>query len=164
MTDTMTRDKIRRLIIQPMIDRGWTGPKGASLDAVTGDYMRLLGRYPDQVLIKAFDSVLADHKWNSWPQVSLFVAACDRHYDAPKDMDDKPADYDRIVRSRKAHEYVTARLAVNNGALLDRAFKAWCWVESKRFLFERACTCLREGREPHVGNEEIEEFFARDAA
>lgn len=149
-----------RVIVQPMRERGWTEPEKGKVDVIIEDYVRLLGKYPEPVLVKAFDRVLAEHKWNSWPKVSTFVAACDQHYDAPKSSEGKPADYDRIARSRKAHAYVTARLAVNGGALLDRAFQAWCWVELKRFLFRRACESLRAGQEPHVGNAEIEAFFA----
>lgn len=161
MSELNTREKIKRLIIQPMIDRGWTGPEIGKLGAVTDDYIRLLGKYPEPVLSRAFDKVLGEHKWNNWPKVASFVAACDEIYTAPQAKDGRPSDYDRIDRSRKAWAYVDARMAANDHELLNRCFKHICWKEMREFLFRRACEDLRAGRQPHISHAEVDEEIAR---
>ena len=158
--DTFSREKVMRCIIQPMRDRGWTPPTEGSLDVVIEDFVRLLARFPEETLARAFDEVLVKHRWKSWPPVGSFVEACqERHASGPQAVSsDEQA---RIDRSRIAHDYAWRRELADGGAIQIRAMKGLYIRELRTFLFQRACEDLRDGREPYIPQAEMDHEIQR---
>lgn len=155
--------RIDRLLIKPMMDRGWMPPKGASVDVLATDYSEALAKYPDPVVSAAFRNLVRSHKYRTWPTVSEFLEAARDHYVEPH----KPGDNSKLVayaRSRRAWAYVEARETADGGSLIMRGFHEGCRVELRDWLFDRACRDLRAGKEPHIPNDEVERFFSDRSA
>jgi hypothetical protein len=154
------REKVMRCIIQPMRDRGWTPPTDGSLDVVIEDFVRLLGRYPEDMLSRAFDEVLVKHRWKSWPLVGSFVEACQERREGGSPIVSSD-EQDRIDRSRKAIDYAKRRELADGGATQIRAMKGLYIRELRAFLFQRACDDLRAGRDPYIPQAEFDHEIQR---
>jgi len=155
MTNIFALDAVQRCIIQPMIDRGWTAPKG-NQKVIIGDYADILKRFPAEVLTKGFRAVLETHKYRNWPSPAVFLEACKQfYYDEPEPVS---VEYlSDIQRTQAAGEYVERRLAAGNWKLLVQGIQGWFLPQLRKYLFDQACDCLRRGEEIHVPEWKLEE-------
>lgn len=150
------REKIRRLIFEPLEGRG-EPPRGWTTEQLLADYVLALARYPETVLEAAAAKVRAARTRTTWPLAGDYQAACDELMvdEVAPDLSSKD-DAGRTRRSRAAWDYVSGRFAAANHTLWFRALTAGVGDGLRRWMFDRACEQLRAGNDPVIREAEVE--------
>tara|TARA_R110000823_G_scaffold69922_8_gene161678 strand:+ start:1513 stop:2064 length:552 start_codon:yes stop_codon:yes gene_type:complete len=133
------KDRVKRLIIQPMQERGWKAPDG-NLEVIIGDYVDDLKNFSEDILRQAFHSVRKNHKYKNWPSSGEFISACKKlgGYDQPIEADNE--EQAAIKRTNKAFDYASEKLDGNN----LRAYSEGFFVDARRYLVSEALKILRQ--------------------
>jgi hypothetical protein len=155
------RDRVKAHVYDRLLGRG-EPPKGWTREAMLEDYVDALGGYPEHVLAEASKRVRSTNTRPTWPMAGAFKAACEDigSIEAPKSTESQD-EVALVKRSAAAHDYVHRRMAADEFALRGRAFALGPWgkIQIEKFLLERAFVAVREGREPHVSNVDLNEFI-----
>tara|TARA_Y100000310_G_scaffold67277_1_gene62586 strand:- start:25100 stop:25642 length:543 start_codon:yes stop_codon:yes gene_type:complete len=120
------------------------------------DYLEALGDFPEPVLERAAREVRLAWTRPTWPFAGVFREACQKLMHGEPTARISPPD-GRLARSAQAWDYVRRRMFADNGRLFLRASKALAVNVLERWLFDQACADLREGREPHISDAQVEE-------
>lgn len=157
MNDITTRlsskERVKRLILEPLLGRG-APPRGWTEEAMMADYFSALSDFPDHVLEQAARQVRLEHVKPSWPFAGDYLKVCRKIHGT----DQAPATRaDEILeRSSKAHEYVTRRMLADGAKIYTRAARCHALDLVRLWLFDRACTSIKAGEEPHVHAVDLE--------
>jgi hypothetical protein len=146
-TGLSSKERVKRLILEPLLGRG-TPPRGWTEEAMFADYLAALGHFPDHVLEQAARQVRLEHVKPSWPHAGDYLKVC-RKIGGSDQAPASRAD-ETLERSREAHGYVTRRMMADDAKLYLRAAKCHALDLVRGWLFDRACTCIRAGDQPHV--------------
>ena len=141
-------DKVKRLIINPMKERGWTAPKNGNLEVIISDYVDVLGNYPEDVLKSAFSHMLTTHKYKSWPSLAEFDAAAKKFHGPSYNFDGNSADNSGL-RTKKANEYASSQI----NSVFEQAWTEGWQNLARKWLIEQALYQLNQGADPHVPRE-----------
>jgi len=147
MTDIYARDRVRRLIIDPMLNR-WSKPRHVtSIDAVIGDYIEDLSNFDEATLRHAFTDVRRVHQYASWPPSSSFYQAAKtmainhgQHAGPEGALNNTILSRDRTM---KAHEFAAKFMAeteIGQQSLIEGWF-----VALRKYLISEAARQLAAG-------------------
>ena len=138
-------EKVKSLIIQPMIDRGWNPPKNANLEVISQDYIDSLKKYDEDTLKMAFNRILGKHKYRSWPSVADFLEICRANTPAFTNYDtDNTAQ--AALRTKKATAYAMGQI----DKVFAEAWKGGWFIDARKWLTQKACEQIRNGQEPNI--------------
>lgn len=146
------RDRIKRIVIDRLEGRGEPS-RGWTVKAMQEDYVRALSSYPEACLERAMNSVLSNRTRTTWPLAGDIKKACDDFMVT----DPEPIKDDLVRRSVNGHQYVSNRLAANNGELQKRAIEGGYLLDLRRWLFDRACREIRNGNDPYISNADLDD-------
>ena len=147
MTDMYARDRVRRLIIDPMLHR-WSKPRHVtSIDAVIGDYIDDLSNFDEPTLHHAFTDVRRAHQYAGWPPSSSFYQAAKNMSIAHKSQSGPEAALNNTILSRdrtmKAHEFA-AKYMTETDIGKQSLIEGW-FVSLRRYLIAEAARQLATG-------------------
>ena len=149
MSDIMAKDRVKRLIVQRMMDAGWRMPTGASMDFLVDEYIRELRHFTEDELNAAWNHVRnhsdeSDRAWRYWPPAVAFKKAATRARidKGPESTGNAKAFNAADERARK---YASDRIWANEWTFHTRRR-----LEIKQFITDQAREQILAGLEPNV--------------
>lgn len=152
------KERVKKWIFDPLNGRG-EPPRGWTKESLLADYVLALGKFPAAVLERASAKAREGRTRPTWPLAAEYAVACKALMaDEPPPERDDGNMRGVLERTAKAYAYVEARMAADGHALWWKAKAAGMYAvdEFEKWLWESACGCLREGRDPYVSGASVE--------
>jgi len=148
LTDLLSAGDVMDFIVKPMQER-WNQPKGDTLNntAIIGDYVTNLKEFDVEVLKTAFNQVVLQHEYRTWPSVKFIRDICVRvrlEMGRPGASNNPQAL--AVTRTTEAHQY--AQMELNKLGM--RPWDEGWHRGARAFFFHHALIQLRDGLTPNV--------------
>lgn len=150
MTDIMAKDRVKKLIVQRMMDAGWKMQPNASMEFLVEEYITELRQFSEDELNAAWNHVRnhsddAEKTWRYWPPAITFRRAALSHRSAQFNPA-KTADTKSFIEAdKRARTYASNRVWEMGWPFRTRHLNEIRW-----FLTEKAIEQVLSGREPDV--------------
>ena len=150
MTDIMAKDRVKKLVVQRMLDRGWKMPTGASVEALTEDYIADLKHFSTDELNAAWYAIRnnddRDKTFRYWPSPEAWA-----HHARMAKRENSPAQSDVDMKSyNEADEAARSYSGKRIGSDLQWAWRSRHLNEIREFLRSRAMEQALVGVEINV--------------
>jgi len=150
MNGVFKRDRVRRIIVEPMLER-WSKPRHVtSIDAVISDYIEDLSAFSEDILGHAFTEVRRNHPYAGWPSSSQFYQAAQKLTD--HHLQNNPADNSLIsARDRTIQAHKVAARYMDQSVLGQQSWReGWFSVLRKYVVTETARQLVKGISEPEI--------------